>query len=463
MATKKTSKKAPAPSGKKAAKGTSASSPAKKKAKKAVAKAPVKKLTKRQAAKKKSEVRSEVSSISGFIKKIRSTPKYKGCVQIGLASELNVPYRLRRPSGITSLDIAIGGGFHAGGCAQISGADSVGKTALAYLTAGQVQKNYGEGANILVVSTEIRLDKTFARKFGFRIPYSQEEIEQFSRIRELRGEPPYTDEEVADLTKEVGAVVPVTGSTGDRAMDVALEGLEAGIFQLFIIESLGALLTSDQEAGDVGDRTYGGSAPILTNFMNKAYPLFMMDRESEAGSKMLETTIIGINQARAEMDRPSPRSPKTHAAAGAYAWKHAQLLGIELKKGAPIRGSEGGKEIGREVKWSTSKGKVGTHDGKTGTYDYYHVPEQDPMLWSEVEAHGPEWGPDLITDLVETAKKLGLIELSGSWLTWQEGSKVIIKAQGTDNFADGIVNDQELEEKLRRQCFDAAHLSVEYR
>lgn len=462
MATKKASKQTPSPSTKKAAKDTSASSP-KKKAKKAAAKSPAKKLTKRQAAKKKTEVTGDITSVEGFIKQIRSTPKFKGRVQVGLASELNVPYRLRRPTGIISLDIAIGGGFPAGGCSQISGAESVGKTALAYLTAAGVQKNYGKDANIMVVSTEVRLDKTFARRFGFRIPYSEKEVDFFNKQRAERGMDPYTEEEVLDLVEEVGSVVPVTGETGEWALEVALDGLRAGLFQLVIIESLGALLTSDQEAGDVADRTYGGSAPMLTNFMNKAYPLFMMDRDTPEGSKMLETTVLGINQARAEMNRTSPRSPKTHAAAGAYAWKHAQLLGLELKHSAPIRGSEGSEPIGREVKWTTSKGKVGTHDGKTGQYDYYHVPKEDPVLWSEVEAKGPEWGPDLITDLVETAKKLGVLDVSGTWLTWNYEGEKFIRAQGVDNFAEYVVNDQEMEERLRKQCLDVANLSVEYR
>lgn len=463
MPSKKTTKKV-TKAATKTAKATSASSPGSKKAvrKKAAAK-PKEKLTKRQAAKKREERgQGDASTISGFIDQIKKSQKFKGRVQVGLASELNVPYRLRRPTGIISLDIAISGGFPAGGCSQISGVESVGKTALAYLTAANVQRNYGDNANIMVVSTEIRLDKSFARRFGFRIPYSTEEVAFFNERRLERRENPYTEEEILDLTKKVGSVVAVTAETGEWALEVALKGLRAGLFQLVIIESLGALLTSDQEAGDVSDRTYGGSAPMLTNFMNKAYPLFMMDRDTPAGSCMLETTILGINQARAEMDRSNPKSPKTHAAAGAYAWKHAQLLGLELRHSSPIRGSEDGEAIGRVVKWTTSKGKVGTHDGKTGSYDYYHVPKEDPVLWSEVEAKGPEWGPDLITDLVDTARKLGVLEVSGTWLTWNREGKDPIKAQGVGKFANYVVNDQELEAQLRKQCLDIANLAVEY-
>jgi RecA/RadA recombinase len=467
---------------KKSAKATSASSSAKAKGprkktvrKKAARKEPQKKLTKRQAAKKRAEEKvgkASVGTVEAWITQVRKTPKFQGTVQVGLASELNVPYRLRRPSGILSLDIAMGGGFHAGGSAEISGPESVGKTALAYMVAGNVQRNYGQDANIMVVSTEIRLDKTFARKFGFRIPYSEEEVFQFNKIRRAKGLPVFTVGEVADLVLGIGNVVPVTGATGEPALDVALSGLEAGLFQLVIIESLGALLTADQDAGDVADRTYGGSSVMLTNFMNKAYPLFMMDRITETGTgknkvehrSMLETTILGINQARATLGATGHQK-KTHAAAGAFAWKHAQLLAVELSRGAPIRAVQKGPITGREVKWTIIKGKAGTHDGKTGLYDYHHVPKDDPILWSDVEERSSEWGPDMLTDLAETAKALGVVEVAGGgWTTWRdEDGSVIAKVQGASEFAEVLVNDLELEAKLRQQCLDAADLPVLYR
>lgn len=430
-------------------------------------KIPEKKLTKRQAAKKRAEAtvgKAATSNVKAWIEQIRKTPKFKGMVQVGLASELNVPYRLRRPSGILSLDIGLGGGFPAGGSSEISGAESVGKTALAYRVASQVQANYGDDANIMVVSTEIRLDKTFARKFGFRVPYTVEEVAHFNKLRKQRGLPTFTAEEVRDLTTSIGNVVTLTGATGEPALDAALEGLGAGLFQLLIIESLGALLTSDQDAGDVGDRTYGGSSVMLTSFMNKAYPLFMMDRESDGERSLLETTIIGINQARAEMDRAGPRAPKTHAAAGAYAWKHAQLIGLELRRGQAIRSNEDSEPIGREVKWVTSKGKVGTHDGKTGTYNFYHVSDEDPVLWRDVLEKGSTWGPDALTDLAETAKTMGVAELSGSWITWKgDDGSLIAKVQGAAEFANLLANDPELEQKLREQCLVKANLPVVYR
>lgn len=448
---------------------------ASKKAPRKVAKAqPQKKLTKRQAAKARAAEKTGkggVDSVDAWLKKIGTMDKFKGTTQVDFASQLSTPYHLRRPTGVPSLDIALGGGFHAGGSSEIHGAESAGKTSLAFQTAGEVQKNYGEAANILIVATEIRTDKTFARKNGFRVAYSPDEIDHYEYIRKKRGLPDFTKEEIEDLTGEVGNVVMVSGSTGEKALDVAYEALVAGLFQLVIIESLGALLTSDQEAGDVGDRTYGGSSVMITNFMNKVYPLFIIDRIEETGEgknkvttrSMLETTLIGINQARAEMDRSS-RGPKTHAAAGAYAWKHAQLVSLELSKSQAIRGSANGPPTGREVRWKIVKGKAGTHDGKSGVYDFYHVPPDDPVFWKDVILNGSQWGIDCVSDMVSTAAGLGVVEQAGSWYTWNdEGGNLIARAQGAENMAAILVDDDEMVGLLKDLCLKAAGLPIRYR
>jgi len=440
--------------------------------KKAAKKGPKEKKTKRQAQKErreKNDPKGEVSSVDAWVDKINKSQKFKGKAQVTMASELSTPYYLRRSTGILGLDIAMGGGWHAGGHMQVYGGESVGKTYLVFQTAGEIQRNYGNKAAILIVSTEIRTDKSFARKAGFRVAYSEDEIQHYEEIRASRGLPRFTDEELEDLTYQPGKVVIVTGETGEKSLDVAYEALEAGLFQLVIIESLGALLPSDVQAGDVGDRAYGGSSVMLTTFMNKVYPLFIMDRIHEEGTgknkvvtrSMLETTVIGINQARAIIGG-SPKGPKERAAAGAYAWKHAQLVSLELNKSSSIRGSEGGPTIGRSVRWLISKGKVGTHDGKSGYYDFYHVPTTDPVLWSDVELNGSTWGIDRITEMVSTAASLGVIEQNGSWYTWDYEGKTI-KAQGADKMAAALVEDEELQALLREQCLIRAGIQARYR
>ena len=452
-----------AASKKKAKKGASSSSKAGKlPPKRAAKKAPTKKLTKRQAAKKAAEEKTGANGatdIQSWLEKVQKLPKFKGTVQISRASDVSVPYRLRRNTGVFRVDRALGGGFHAGGNSQVYGGESSGKTFLAYLAAGNVQRNYGDAAAILVVNTEVRPDKTFARRAGFRVAYSQDEIDHFSNLRKDRGQEPFTKEQLHDLTYQPGTVLVASGSTGEKALEAAYETLKLGLFQLVIIESLGALLPQDQEDGEVGDRTYGGSSVMLTQFMNKVYPLFMLDR---GDGSMLETTILGINQVR-EIMSYTGRGKTTKPAAGARAWRHAQLVSLELSKSAGIRAVANGPFIGHEVKWEITKGKAGTHDGKKGSYSYFHVPKDDPAFWSDVELNSTQWGIDQITDLVEGAAEVGAIEVSGSWYKWEEGGQLIVRAQGKDAFAEHIVNDPELEAMLWDCSMRRANLPVRYK
>ena len=421
-----------------------------------------KKTTKKSTKKSPTPVEKEApesvdKQISSWMARVSKSEGLKGFVQIKKASESRTPYYLRRPTGIMSLDIALGGGMHAGGEIEVHGGESAGKTYLALHTAGEVQKNYGEQSAILIVSTEIRLDKTFARKAGLCVGYDDAEIRHFSEIRERQGYAAFTDEEVADLKKEIGNIVVVSGATGGKALEVAESALELGVFQLIIIESLGALVPKHVDEGSVEDRHYGGSSVILTNFQNKIYKYFMMDRPD---GSMLETTIIGINQARANITTAMHAKP-TKAAAGAWAWKHGQLASIELKKSEPI--PKGGyPKIGRKVGWMLTKGKAGTHDGKTGEYNYYHVPRTDPVFWAEVVEQQSQWGVDTITDLVRASQKVGAVELSGSWYSWKENGNEVVRAQGADAFADVLVNDDELVLKLRQRCLECANLPVRY-
>jgi recombination protein RecA len=430
--------------------------------KKAPKKEPKEKLTKRQAKKKRAEKgnkKGPPASVEAWVERINKGPKFKGSVQVGMAGDLSTPYYLRRSTGVLGLDIAMGGGWHAGGVAQVYGGESVGKTYLVFQTAGEIQRHYGDDAAILVVETEIRLDKSFARKAGFRIAYSESEVQHYEEVRAARGQARFTEEECKDLMYQPGKVVVVTAETGEKSLDVAYEALEAGLFQLVIIESLGALLSSDQQAGDIGDRTYGGSSVMLTSFMNKIYPLFIMDRPD---GSMLETTIIGINQARAIIGG-NPKGPKERAAAGAYAWKHAQLISLELNKSSSISGTEGGPKIGRAVRWLIAKGKVGTHDGKSGYYDFYHVPTTDPVFWSYVNDNSSTWGVDRISEMIVTAARLGVIEQSGKWYKWVHEGQRLLMGDGLNKAATALVRSEELQVLLREECLIRAGLQVKYR
>jgi RecA/RadA recombinase len=402
-----------------------------------------------------------------FVHELAVSPTFRGKAQVVQASRYLSSYCLRRPTGIMGLDIALGGGWPAGGQSQVFGAKSVGKSHLVFRTAGEVQKNYGGDSIIFMGCSEMRFDKGFARRSGFCVAYAPKEIDEMDNIRIAQGHPPFTKEEREDLSLQIGQVVFSSGITGDYMLDTSLEALRKmrSRCQLLIIESFGSLLTPAQDKNDVGDQTYGGSSGMLTNWQNKVYPLFMLTQDDE----QLETTILTINQVRAVIGG-SPQGPKTRAAAGSKAIEHAQLINLELKNGEPLH-SPDNKEVkdGCVVKWETKKGKAGTHDGIKGEYEFHYPPATVPAFWNEIVVRGTPYGIDAMTDLSDTALSLGVVTGGGAYLTFDDGMGPPLELRGSKDapakqqFAQAIVNDQTLEQRVRAACIKKAGLTVRFK
>jgi RecA/RadA recombinase len=361
-----------------------------------------------------------------------------------------------------SLDLALGGGVHAGGVCEVHGEESVGKTFLTYMIAGQIQRNFGEDSNILIACTEILPDIGFARQAGFCIGYDPERIAHYEEKRAEAGLEPFTPEEREDLSRDIGRVEVMIADTGESLLQGIIEALDAsredpaGGFQLVIIESLGALLPAATEEKDVGEVTFGGSAPMVTRFQNKVYPRLIFDRPD--GTKQL-TSLVGISQARANTSA-TKYEPKTKSSVGAHAWKHAQLSCIELARGKDERVDK--EVVGRHVRWKLVKGKAGTRDGKRGECVFYHLDHTDPIFWKDVQEADEILGFDTITDAVGVAKKMGIVE-GTNWLTWTEGKETILRANGIDKFATALMDDPELLVRLRAHCMRSSGIKVRYR
>jgi RecA/RadA recombinase len=410
-----------------------------------------KKTVKKSGRKKVPTKKSNLTPIQAWMEKANKNAKYRGSAQIRMASDVKNPYNLRRPTGKLGLDIALGGGLHAGGVVEVQGPQSVGKTLFYWESIAQLQQIYGDSLNVIVAATELRPDKDQARLAGCCIAYSDHEIDELNANRVFRGLPPFTKEDRDDLRKQIGNIVIVMAATAEKLFDVLLDALEENIFQMIVIDSMGALLPKAKDDVDsLQEKTYGGASVPVTDFMNKVYPLLIMDR---GDGTMTETTILAINQARARIGG-SKYEKTTKEAMGAYAWKHGQLVNILLEKGAKVREYEKGPAVGHSVRWELVKGKAGTHDGKKGSWDYYHFPKMQPVFWRDIET---TWwgGVAYYNEHVEAAKDLGVLEGTG-WLSFTRPSGEIVKAQGMDNFAQLLAEDQDLFEEVKTACFKKA-------
>ena len=401
--------------------------------------------------------------------------KQRKTIQIKSARDTRSPYFLRRPTGICSLDLALAGGFPAGSIVEVWGPESSGKTFLSYLTAAKLQRNYGDDSRILIFKTEMREDKDFARLAGLCVAYSADEIEEMDRARVERLRlPAFSSEDIDDLQMEIGDIIYLTAATAEHGFDTIVDALEANLFQLAIIDSVGALLTETVEKGSVGDAHYagGGSSRAVTQFMNQVFPRLIMDR---ADGSMVETTILGINQIRAKMDVSAFESKfpgaKEKPAMAAWAWKHGQQISLKLTKSGKFTEEKGGDSEGHSVTWQTMKGKAGTHDGLRGSYDFWHVPRSRPVFWRDVQRglipdiHGNEewiggiaWHPDLI----ETGKKVGLIDLRGAH-HYMEINGEQYKGTSAANFEEVIAGVPGLDDLMYEEIMRSAGIMAHYR
>lgn len=307
-------------------------------------------------------------------------PKKEWQPFVARAEETWSPFKLRRPTGIVSLDLATGGGLPAGGTTQIAALDGVGKNALCHQIVAQCQRIYGEESAIAWVCTEFPLDKPFAHMFGVVVPMSDDDIAMENLARKRVELKPLTKSQVAKRQRSLGSFVVVEQGTTAQRLEAVVRLVKSNLFQIIVLDSIGAVLTETRDEKDVGEETQQmAEARLVTQFQQKLWGAYSPDRTGEPNW----TTLLVINQARAK--KTTSTFGRKWGIGGAHALRHGKLGDIVLIRGEYIEAKkaisydEDGTplkkkmiRIGKEVKWEIAKGKAGFHDGPSGTIDYHY-------------------------------------------------------------------------------------------
>jgi recombination protein RecA len=370
--------------------------------------------------------------------------QFKGRAVLRQGSEITNVFILRRPTGITTLDLALGGGIPAGGLTQVIGKYSSGKSYLANRIMATAQSNYKENFAASVNMTEMRYDKNFAKwQCGLRIAMSEAEIAVLAHINRQHGHPEFTDAQVTWLRDQVGTFVEGVAGTAEQILEVAVQQVESNLFQIVLIDSFGALLTAAEAEADEGleQKHRGGAAMVVTQFMHRLHAaLNLPDKYGRPNT----TTVIGINQYRDNVNAGLYGNPMK--VAGGNALAHGKLVDIHIEQGAKIRVPISSKEnrvVGKEINWEIMKGKAGCHDGPKGTYKFYFG------------EHGFPFGIDIYSDLISAGLQAEVIEQSGSWFAYN-GEKL---GQGESNAAVAIHSNPDLLQSIRMEIFKKAGLN----
>ncbi len=323
------------------------------------------------------------------------------------ARDSDTSHTLRRPTGIIDLDIGLGGGYPAGALSVVTGPDGVGKDYIINCCIREVQKNYGDEARVGILSTEFPYDKLFARKqAGVRVAFTESEIADMQSNRAKSGSELLTDEEIEEYMQQTGEIVLIQGLLADHAFDVLLNLLDTGAFQLLVINSLGVMETAAKDDTESLEQhaIQSSEAQLLARFIPK---MFMYLNRPLRGGGRNETTLLAANQVRANRSGvrmkpgvPIPDHLKYQPGSGSRALAHGKAIDVNLHHGPDIldKSVEPFEVLGRTINWELEKGKLGTHDGIRGHYDYF---------FSE--------GVDLAMSLLRQAVIYNVVEQSGSW------------------------------------------------
>jgi RecA/RadA recombinase len=371
---------------------------------------------------------------------------------IRYAQESDTSFLLRRPTGIPSLDIGLGGGFPAGALSVVVGPESAGKDYLLNRVIAMQQHLHGEHANIAILMTEFPYDKLFARKVcGVKVALTDQELQEYAEARDRAGNP-MSKEERVDLQTQVGNILLIQGVVADQGFDILMPLISSNAMQVVGINSLGVLQTQAKE--DVESfqdfAQQSNEAQLISKVMPKLFS--ELNKTPPIGSRN-ETCVLAINQVRAKRDvriipgRPLSERERVQPATQANALKHGKAIELFVYKGAVHldKDTKPPTLLGREINWEITKGKLGTHDGIRGRYDFYF-----------------DGGADVVADTANTSLHYRLIKQAGAWYSYNEGDSSGFKVQGMEGLRRHLNTNPEVTNHLATECLRASGLVYRY-
>lgn len=288
------------------------------------------------------------------------------------SDEAENQYMIRRPTGIIELDIALGGGFPAGGASMLSGPFNSGKSWLMFRTIAMQQQIYGNDFLGAVHIGEMAFPYDQALQAGCRLRVPDVILNQWEEWRYYRGMPKFSQEEVAYFKSQIGHLEIISGSTGEEVLTSVLACTEKNIFSVIGVDSISGLQPAADAAKDMDDNEKRSAhATMMKRFWLKFVP--MMNRGRNATSLLFVQQVVA-NQERANMHPSIQKYIQEWTVKGGESTKHFKLIDLVMWSGEKIsRGANEERDvIGKWVKYRTLKGKAGTHDNISGEFPYYY-------------------------------------------------------------------------------------------
>jgi len=201
-----------------------------------------------------------------------------------------------------------------------------------------------------------------------------------------------------DWARKIGVVVEdmyilqPKSQSAEEIFQVICDAVDTGEVGLWVLDSIGALMSQQAWDKELTEKTYAGVSKPLTEFGQKIVQKMHQNN----------CTGIAINQIRDNLNSQWGGTTTP----GGRAWKHFCSVRLEFRRGNFIdekggnftRGAE--NPAGNIVMMSMTKNKTAPPTRRTG---FYTLNYQD--------------GIDYLKDLVDVAIKYGVINKSGAWFS----------------------------------------------
>ena len=285
-------------------------------------------------------------------------------------------------TGSRGLNHALGvGGFPRGRIIEIYGPESSGKTTLAIHAIAEAQKNGGIAA---MIDAEHAFDRFYAEKLGV----------------------------------DVSNLLIAQPDNGEQALEIAEQLIRSSAIDILVVDSVAALTPKSELEGEMGDRSMGLQARLMSQAMRKLTGTI----------SRTNTTCIFINQLREKIGVMFGPSETT---TGGNALKFYASVRIDIRSSTPIK--DGEDVLGRHTKVKVVKNKVAPP---------FRRAEFDIMFGEGISKSG---------EIIDLGVEYGIIAKSGSWFSYG-GTKL---AQGRDAAKRVIADNPELAEELEEKIMRA--------
>lgn len=285
------------------------------------------------------------------------------------------------------------GGLPVGKIIEFYGEEHGGKTTTALDIVANYQ-NMFPGRDVLYVDAENALDVEWARKIG------------------------------VDVDNMI--VLQPKSQSAEEIFQIICDAVDTGELGLWVLDSIGALMSSQELDKTLEDKTYGGVSKPLTLFSKKVEML--MQRHKCTG--------IGINQLREDMNSTWGGTTTP----GGRGWKHFCMVRIQFSRGKFFdnKGNDlsrsAGEPAGNYVMANATKNKTAPPTRHIGQYRIRY-----------------DIGIDYLADLVDVAILYDIIDKHGAWfdiIDTETGEILEGKIQGQANVYAKLEGNMELLQRV---------------